>query len=324
MLGLDTIYALGRFELIAAYVALAALLLSLNLWTRIRWWIKASAIIVTTGFFFVSFLGVKHLLGWPTDDRLPDRFELVYAVINEPIEASNTPGAIYLWVLKLPGDGALDEEDVYTPGVIDTRIDPEEVPRAYKLPYDRETHREVIEAQLKIADAYFDDGSYDEALSYYRDFADLHPQNPRVPYTVLRSAVCHYNQIKSINRDQTSTKEALKYLEILSTRYPYEPETREGEIILQQLRTRLADNMMEIGDFYMVRTQYQSAANRYRAVLDEYPGLGLDSEALYKLAICYEHMKRTDEALRLYHVVLENFGDSSNAEWAAERISRAE
>lgn len=181
-----------------------------------------------------------------------------------------------------------------------------------------------IEAQLKIADAYFDDGSYDEALSYYRDFADLHPQNERVPYTVLRSALCHYNQIKSIDRDQTSTREALKYLEILSTRYPYEPETRQGEIILQQLRTRLADNMMEIGDFYMVRTQYQSAANRYTKVIDEYPGLGLDSEALYKLAICYEHMKRTDEALRLYHVVLENFGDTPHAEWAAERISRAE
>lgn len=181
-----------------------------------------------------------------------------------------------------------------------------------------------IEAQLRIADAYFDDGSYEEALSYYRDFGDLHPENPRVPYTVLRSALCHYNQIKSINRDQTSTREALKYLELLSTRYPYEPETRQGELILQQLRTRLAENTMEIGDFYMDRTQYQSAATRYRQVLDEYPGLGLDAEALYKLGICYEHMKRTDEALRLYHVVLENFGDSRHAEWAAERISRAE
>jgi len=181
-----------------------------------------------------------------------------------------------------------------------------------------------IEAQLRIADAYFDDKSYEEALSYYRDFGDLHPQNPRVPYTVLRSALCHYNQIKSIDRDQTSTREALKYLEILTTRFPYEPETREGEIILQKLRTRLAANMMEIGDFYMHRTQYQSAATRYRVLLDEYPGLGLDAEALYKLGICYEHMKLTDEALRLYHVVLENFSESSHAEWAAERISRAE
>jgi outer membrane protein assembly factor BamD len=181
-----------------------------------------------------------------------------------------------------------------------------------------------VEAQLRIADAYFDEGSYDEALSYYRDFGDLHPQNPKVPYTVLRSALSHYNQIKSINRDQTSTKEALKYLELLSTRYPYDPETREGEVILQQLRTRLANNMMEIGDFYMKRLQYQSAATRYRRVIDEYPGLGLDAEALFKLGICYEHMKRIDEALRLYHVVLENFGESRFSWRARERISGTE
>ena len=180
------------------------------------------------------------------------------------------------------------------------------------------------EAQLKIADAYFSDGRYDEALSYYRDFGDLHPHNPKVPYTVLRSALCHYKQISSIDRDQTATHEAIKYLEALSTRYPYNPESRKGEVILQQLRTQLADNMMEVGDFYLRRTQYQSAAMRYRAVLDEYPGLGLDAEALFKLGICYEHMKRIDEALRLYHVVLENFSSSKLAEQAAERIARAE
>jgi outer membrane protein assembly factor BamD len=180
-----------------------------------------------------------------------------------------------------------------------------------------------IEAQLKIADAYFDDKRFEEALSYYRDFSDLHPQEPRVPYTILRSALCHYRQIKSINRDQTSTKQALRFLEELSARFPFEPETREGEVILQQLRTRLAENIIEIGDFYLTRTQYQSAATRYRSVIDEYPGLGLDAEALYKLALCYENMKRVDEALRLYHVVLENFRDDRHAAKAAERIAAA-
>jgi outer membrane protein assembly factor BamD len=180
------------------------------------------------------------------------------------------------------------------------------------------------EAQIKIADAYFAEANYEEALSYYRGFADLHPQHPKVPYTVLRSALCYYNQIESIDRDQTATREALKYLELLSTRYPYAPATQEGEVILHRLRTRLADNMMEIGDFYLKRTQYQSAATRYRRVLDNYPGLGSDAEALYKLGLCYQEMKRVDEALRLYHVVLENFSSSRDAERAAERIAGAE
>lgn len=180
-----------------------------------------------------------------------------------------------------------------------------------------------IEAELQIADAYFKDKRYEEALSYYRDFGELHPQNPKVPYTVLRSALCHYEQIESIDRDQTNTKAALTILEDLLRRFPYSPETKEGEVILFELRTRLAENVMKIGDFYLVRDQYQSAASRYRSVLDEYPGLGLDAEALYKLGLCYEHMKLEDEALRLYHVVVENFRNTPLAAKAAERIAYA-
>jgi TolA-binding protein len=58
-------------------------------------------------------------------------------------------------------------------------------------------------------------------------------------------------------------------------------------------------------------------------VVDDYPGLGLDAESLYKLGVCYEHMKLQDEALRLYHVVLENYRDTSLAAKAASRIAKA-
>jgi outer membrane protein assembly factor BamD len=180
-----------------------------------------------------------------------------------------------------------------------------------------------IDAELQIADAYYASKRYEEALSYYRDFAELHPQHPKVPYTILRSALCHYEQIESIDRDQTNTRAAMRILEDLLGRYPYTPETKQGEVILFELRTRLAENVMEIGDFYLKREQYQSAATRYRSVLDGYPGLGLDAEALFKLGLCYEHLKLEDEALRLYHVVLENFRNTQLAAKAAERIAEA-
>ena len=179
-------------------------------------------------------------------------------------------------------------------------------------------------AQLKIADAYFDDERYEEALAYYQDFADLHPQHPKVAYTLLRAAKCHYNQIESVDRDQSSTFEASAALEKLIREHPYAEETREGEEILVRLRTRLARNMLHIADFYLDRTHWQSAAARYRRVLDEYPGLGLDSRALYRLGVCLENMRLEDEALRLYHVVVENYADSSSAERARARIAQAE
>lgn len=182
----------------------------------------------------------------------------------------------------------------------------------------------AVEAELAIADAFYEDEKYTEALAYYRDFADLHPQNDRVPYTVLRSALCWYEQIRSVNRDQTPAREALVYLERLVTRFPYAPETREGERLMRELRTLLAENELQIGDFYLERGEFQSAAFRYRNLLDSYPGLGLDAEALYKLGVCYSEMKRQDEALRIFRVVVENFGDSEIARRAAARIARSE
>ena len=79
---------LGEIELIAAYVVLAAILLSIALWNRVRWWIKAATIVVTFGFFFISFASVRQILGWPTSAEMPDRFELVWAFVQEPDEAT--------------------------------------------------------------------------------------------------------------------------------------------------------------------------------------------------------------------------------------------
>ena len=181
----------------------------------------------------------------------------------------------------------------------------------------------AVKAELQIADAYFNDGRFEEALSYYRDFGDLHPQHAKVPYTILRSAMCHYEQIRSINRDQTSTREALHFLELLLRDYPYAPEATEGEVMLHALRTRLSQNVLHIGDFYLRQREFQSAAERYRSVLNSYPGLGHDAEALFKLGVCYENLKREDEALRLFHVLVENFGSSRQAKAAAAHIAAA-
>lgn len=179
-------------------------------------------------------------------------------------------------------------------------------------------------ALLKIADSYFDDKRFEEALAYYQDFADLHPAHEKVPYTLLRVAQCHLNQIESIDRDQTATNLATEALATLIQKHPYAPETRKGEELMIELRTRLALNMLHIADFYRVRTHWQSAAVRYRRVLDEFPGLGLDARSLFRLGLCLENMRREDEALRLYHVVVENYAESPSAARARSRIARAE
>lgn len=179
----------------------------------------------------------------------------------------------------------------------------------------------AVRAELAIADAYFDDGKYEEALSYYRDFTDLHPQHEKVPYTIYRSALCHQRRVSSSNRDQTATREALVFLDQLLAKYPYSEYADDGEVLWRELRTTLADQVKEIGDFYLSRDEWESAAERYRSLLNEYPGLGLDAEALYKLGICYAEMNRTEEAESIFQAIVQNYRESDVARDAADRIA---
>jgi outer membrane protein assembly factor BamD len=178
----------------------------------------------------------------------------------------------------------------------------------------------AVIANLEIADIYFRREQYEEALSYYRDFAELHPDHAKVPYALHQAALCFYHQSRDPGRDQSATKQAVGQLEDLMRRYPDAPESRDAEALWRELRTRLGTHVLQIGDFYMDREEYQSAADRYRAVLNQYPGLGLDPQALYKLGVCYERMNLTDEASRIFQVILDNYGDTEVAEAAAEYL----
>ncbi len=183
---------------------------------------------------------------------------------------------------------------------------------------------QAVLAELAIADAYYVQERYEEALSYYRDFPDLHPEHERVPYAIYQAAHCFYARSRSAERDQTATRQALDQLDRLLSRHPHSAHASEGEALWKELRTRLAEHVLQVGDFYLAREEYPSAAERYRALLEEYPGLGFDAEALYKLGTCYTRMNRVDEAQRIFQVILENYGGSEVAKAAADLVPAAQ
>lgn len=118
--------------LVSAYLVLAVLLLSLNLTSLWRWGVKAAAIVVTTGFFAVTWHALDGMMGWPTTQQLPPRFNLVWTRIVEPDKKNNDLGGIYIWA------EALDENNV-----------PVGKPRSYQLAYSDALARKVAGAQEK-------------------------------------------------------------------------------------------------------------------------------------------------------------------------------
>jgi hypothetical protein len=116
-----------------AYVVLGVLLLNMGLSSRFRWWIKATVIVVTCGFFIEVFFATKSLLGWPGTGALPPRFQLLWTRVVEPDPKISDPGAIYLWVEEL------DENNV-----------PSGTPRSYRLRYTPPLAERSLKARDEI------------------------------------------------------------------------------------------------------------------------------------------------------------------------------
>jgi len=117
----------------AAYVVLGVLLLTLGLFSRVAWWVKAAAIVITSVFFVEMFFATKDLRGWPRSAQLPARFQLLWVRVIEPDLKSANPGAIFLWIEEV------DENNV-----------PDGVPKSYRLAYSRPLADRAAKARDEI------------------------------------------------------------------------------------------------------------------------------------------------------------------------------
>lgn len=137
---------LGVSGLIAAYVLIALLLLSINLYSNWSWRVKAATVIITTAFYIVTYLSFPPLLGWPTRQLPPERFRLLAAQVEQPNKATGTEGRIYLWLSRM------DNPSTSGP------------PRAYELPYTEALHEVVITATSKLSKGLPQMGELDAAI----------------------------------------------------------------------------------------------------------------------------------------------------------------
>ena len=78
----------------------------------------------------------------------------------------------------------------------------------------------ATKAQLMAAYSNYQDDSYDSAIIALDRFIQLHPSNTDVPYAYYLKALCYYEQISEVTRDQRMTDLAQKTLSELIKRFP--------------------------------------------------------------------------------------------------------
>jgi outer membrane protein assembly factor BamD len=142
-------------------------------------------------------------------------------------------------------------------------------------------HELAVMARIGVADSYFSQKKYAEAENEYSDFLIFHPTNENVPYVIYQLGMCHYNQIESIDRDQTYTIRARREFEKLAARYPESKFSIMAEEKIRDCKQKMAEHEFYVGQFYLKQKKYQAALARFETIEREYANLGFDYKVKY-------------------------------------------
>ncbi|HEX6859882.1 MAG TPA: outer membrane protein assembly factor BamD [Caulobacteraceae bacterium] len=159
-------------------------------------------------------------------------------------------------------------------------------------PYSEWARRAI----LMTAYANYESNNYAEAIEDSERFLSLYPGNPSAVYAYYLKAICYFEQIVDVGRDQAATEQAKAALSEVVQRFPTSEYARDARLKIDMVNDQLAGKEMAIGRWYLRQGQTLAAIGRFRNVVDRYQTTSHTPEALYRLVEAYLTLGLTGEA----------------------------
>ncbi|ALL13860.1 outer membrane protein assembly factor BamD [Caulobacter henricii] len=170
-------------------------------------------------------------------------------------------------------------------------------------PYSEWSRRSI----LMTGFAHYQGNQYNDAIGDADRFISLYPGNPSASYAYYLKAVCYFEQIVDVNRDQAATEQALASLRDVVQRYPSSEYAQDARLKIDMVNDQLAGKEMAIGRYYLRQGQALAAIGRFKTVIDRHQTTSHTPEALYRLVESYLTLGLTEEAKRNGAVLGFNF-----------------
>jgi outer membrane protein assembly factor BamD len=190
-------------------------------------------------------------------------------------------------------------------------------------------------AELRIADADFEQEKYAEATREYKDFIHAHRGDEEdIEYARSKIAEANFAEIPeslflpaSEERDQASVVDAYKEMKSFIADYPAGKQTPHVREMLGTITARLVRHELYVARFYLGKNKYEAAVARIQYALRNYgtaisgphaadPTAGLEAEALLLLGTTYLQMHEWQGARRAFETIVKSYDTSPVAEQA--------
>jgi outer membrane protein assembly factor BamD len=167
-------------------------------------------------------------------------------------------------------------------------------------------------ARFLIAETYYREPLYDKAIKELEAFVAFYPSHRIADLAQYRLALSYYNQMKTVEQDQTNTAKALEALRKLVKEYPDSRYAPDALSKIDLCRERLAQKELWVASYNFTRQNYAAALPRIDVILKEYPRTLVVPETLYLLGEILTAQGKSAEAQRAYRQLAEQY---PHTEW---------
>ncbi len=143
--------------------------------------------------------------------------------------------------------------------------------------------RYAILAELRIADSHYELEEYDEAISAYQDFEELHPKNDAIVRIIYKQGLCWYEQVDTVDRDSRPASKAIVQFKRLKQRFPGSSYVSKVDKMVVECTNNIAGHELYVADFYFKSKKYKASLDRYKYLVEHFPSSEYATIALNKI-----------------------------------------
>jgi outer membrane protein assembly factor BamD len=178
-------------------------------------------------------------------------------------------------------------------------------------------------ARFLMGEAYYREGQFDKAIKEFEGFMAFYPRHEIADLVQYRLAMSYYDQMKPVEQDQEITRNAMEAFKVLVREYPESRYAADALAKIDICRGRLAQKELWVASYYLNQGNPGAARQRLEKVVKEYPRTLVIPEALYRLAEVYADDGRTDESLRMFRQLADEYPYTEWGKRAAQRLQTA-
>ena len=129
--------------------------------------------------------------------------------------------------------------------------------------------------------AKYEDGFYVVAAYYFENYTQLYPNDPKTAECLFMVGYCYYLESAPYYLDQEFTLKAITQLQLFINTYPRADQVARANVLIEQLRERLAKKEFETARLYYRIENYKAAVTAFNVMIQEYPDSKYREQAQY-------------------------------------------